>query len=202
MRFSRQSCRWQSHADQKGDDPKTDHTKGTTRTPGWQPEETEALTAKAGYECLNNATVARRPDAVGWAPLVGRPADYLPSGTVGQWLPAPCNGGPCKRGGDPRTDQVKKGDDSDPGLATLRDKRPNCHFRRKGTLEPAWVLHQGEGPQRPHSAKGRGPKDPSVVAPLHTCAESRPCSRDGTWGSSRHRQHHCFLAQRRHHARN
>ena len=28
----------------KGGDPKTDHV-GTTRTPGWHPEETEALTA-------------------------------------------------------------------------------------------------------------------------------------------------------------
>ena len=61
--------RWKS---KKGDDPKTDHTKVTTRTPGWQPEETEALTAKAGYDCLNNATVLRRPEAVVWAPLVGQ----------------------------------------------------------------------------------------------------------------------------------
>ena len=30
-------------------------------------------------------------------PLLGRPADCLPSGTVGQWLPAPCNGGPSAR---------------------------------------------------------------------------------------------------------
>ena len=28
----------------------------------------------------------------GGHPYLGRPADYLPSGTVGQWLPAPCNG--------------------------------------------------------------------------------------------------------------
>ena len=31
----------------KGGDPKTDHV-GTTRTPGWHPEETEALTARRG----------------------------------------------------------------------------------------------------------------------------------------------------------
>ena len=40
--------------------------------PGCQPKEKEALTAKAGYDCLNNATVPRRPEAVGWAPLVGQ----------------------------------------------------------------------------------------------------------------------------------
>ena len=32
----------------------------------------------------------------GGHPLCGRPAGYLPPGTVGQWLPAPCNGGKCK----------------------------------------------------------------------------------------------------------
>ena len=31
----------------KGGDPKTDH-EGTTRTPGWHPEETEAVTARRG----------------------------------------------------------------------------------------------------------------------------------------------------------
>ena len=41
----------------KGGVPRTDQTwKGTTRTAGWQTEETKALTAKAGYDCLNNAT--------------------------------------------------------------------------------------------------------------------------------------------------
>ena len=61
-------CRWQSHAEREvpqGGDPRTDQMwKGTTRTPGWQPEETEALTAKAGYDCLNNATVEKRPPSV------------------------------------------------------------------------------------------------------------------------------------------
>ena len=38
-------------------------------------------------DCFINATVPRvpiRPETVEWAPQVGRPADYLPSGTVGQ----------------------------------------------------------------------------------------------------------------------
>ena len=49
----------------------------------------------AGYDCRNNTTVLRRPEAAGWAPSrVCRPADYLPSGTVGQWeRRPPGNGG-------------------------------------------------------------------------------------------------------------
>ena len=88
-RWKRVTC------DKKGDDPKTDLTKGTTRTPGWQPEETEALTAKAGYDCLNNATVEKRPDAVGWAPSVWQ-ARWLPP-LRGLWVSGllpPYNGGP------------------------------------------------------------------------------------------------------------
>ena len=98
VRSSREFCRRQSHAGRelpKGDDPKTDHRKGLdSNLPGWQPKETASkLPSRA--DCFINATLLRRPEAVEWAPLVGRPADYLPSGTVGQWLPAPCNGGPC-----------------------------------------------------------------------------------------------------------
>ena len=36
----------------------------------------------------------------------GRPADYLPSGTVGQWPPATGQWWNVRRGGDPKTDQV------------------------------------------------------------------------------------------------
>ena len=47
---------------QKGDDPRTDH---------WHPKETASqLPSRA--DCFINATPSRRPDAVGWAPLVGR----------------------------------------------------------------------------------------------------------------------------------
>ena len=140
--------------------------KGTTRTPGWQPEETEALTAKAGYDCLNKATVPIRPEAVGWAPLVGRSADYLPSGTVGQWLPAPCNGGTCLRAATLEPTKRQWGR-LGPRAGIPKRLRPNCHSCPIGTLLPAWVLHQGKGPQGPHFVKGKGPKDPGVEAPLH-----------------------------------
>ena len=38
-----------------------------SKLPGWQPKEKATLTAKAGYDCLNNATEEICPEAVGWA---------------------------------------------------------------------------------------------------------------------------------------
>ena len=95
---------------------------------------------RAGYDCRNNTTVWSRPEAVGWAPLVcagplttslrglwvsgllppgqwWNDLGYLPPG---KWPPATGQWWNERRGGDPRTDQVK-GDDSDPGLASRRD---------------------------------------------------------------------------------
>ena len=37
------------------------------------------------------------------------PADYLPSGTVGQWLPAPVQRWTVQKGGDPGTDHAIQG---------------------------------------------------------------------------------------------
>ena len=53
------------------------------------PQGTTALTTppfvKAGFDCRNNTTVGRRPEAVGWAPSCD-PAPLTTSfGTVGQW---------------------------------------------------------------------------------------------------------------------
>ena len=66
----------------------------------------------AGYDCEKDATVERRPEAVGVA-LVGRTAGYLPSWTVGQWSPVTGQRWNERRGGDPRTDHVTKGADSE-----------------------------------------------------------------------------------------
>ena len=38
---------------------------------------------------------------------------------------------------------------------------------KRYSLTRVWVLHQGEGPQRPQCVKGKGLKDPGVEAPLH-----------------------------------
>ena len=57
------------------------------------PQGTTALSTppfvRAGYGCRNNTTVLKTPRNRGvGTPRVCRPADYLPSGTVGQWPPA------------------------------------------------------------------------------------------------------------------
>ena len=45
---------------------------GSLISPGLATQRDSFLTAKAGYDCLTNATEEIRPDAVGWAPLVGQ----------------------------------------------------------------------------------------------------------------------------------
>ena len=86
----------------------------------------ERVTSRsAGYDCVNNATIRKgrvwlpkhyrfeTPRSRGVGTLRdGRPADYLPPGTVGQWPPAT---------GRPKNRPSDKGDDSDPGLASRRD---------------------------------------------------------------------------------
>ena len=108
----------------------------------------------------------------------GRPADYLPPGTVGQWPPAAGQWWTVQKGGDPRTDHAIQGDDSDPGLASRRDCVLTATLSQRGTLKPAWVAHNREGAQRPQCAKGRGPKDPGVAAPLPAAVCRGNCWRD------------------------
>ena len=87
----------------------------------------------AGYDCVNNATVGElkggdpRTDHTkkgddsdpglasrGVSTLrVCRPADCLLPGTVGQWPPATGQWWNARRGGDPKTDQVTQGADSE-----------------------------------------------------------------------------------------
>ena len=76
--------RWQIRRElPKGDDPRTDHRKGAdSNLPGWQPKET-ASSLPNRADCFINATPYRSPDAVGWAPLVGRP---LTTSLRGLWV--------------------------------------------------------------------------------------------------------------------
>ena len=99
---------------------------------------------------------------MGWAPLVGRPADYLPSGTVGQWLPAPCNGGPNQRTATLEPTMRQRGR-LGPRAGIPKRQLPSCHSCQRGTLK---VAHNREGARRPQCAKGKGPEDCGVVAPL------------------------------------
>ena len=78
-----------------------------------------------------------------------RLADYLPSGTVGQWPPATGQWWNERRGGDPKTDPVKQGADS--LLPGWQPKENASQLPQQGgTVKSAWVasLHKVfEGPR-------------------------------------------------------
>ena len=79
--------------------------------------------------------VAQKP--WGGHPSCGRPADYLPSGTVGQWPRASCYRWNERRGGD-KTDQVTQGADS--ALQGWQPKETASQLPQQGgTLKSAWV---------------------------------------------------------------
>ena len=139
----------------------------------------------AGYDCENNATVREgqgttarttppfvkgrvrlrettpllRDGQKPWSghPSCGRTADYLPFGdcsgilSPGQWWNE-------RKGGDPRTEQVTKGADSElPGWQP-KERRPFCSLSPKsGTLEPAWVVsvHRRGGDPRTLASRRR-----------------------------------------------
>ena len=97
-----------------------------------EPQGTTALTTpplvRAGYDCRNNTTSLRRPEAVGWAPSVL--AGPLTTSLRGLWVSGllqPGNGGTNERGGDPKADQVTQGADS---------QLPGWHPKEKATLLP------------------------------------------------------------------
>ena len=84
-------------------------------------------------------------------------AGPLTTSLHGLWVSGllpPCNGGPVRIVGDPKTDQASKGSDSD--LAGWQPKETASQLPQgKGTLELAWVvsLHKREGAQGPQCAK-------------------------------------------------
>ena len=112
----------------KGGDPRTDQTrKGTTRTLGWHPEETASQLPQEDVQ---------KP----WCghPSCGRPAGYLPSGTVGQWPLVTGQWWNVLKGGDAGTDHMTKGADSElPGwqrketASQLPLVTSNCHATDK-----------------------------------------------------------------------
>ena len=96
-------------------------------------------------------------------------AGYLISGTVGQWYPVTGQWWNERKGGDPRTDQVTKELTHKSRVGIPKRLRPNCpSSTKKGALEPAWVasVYKGERAQGHQRAKGIGPKDLGVAAPL------------------------------------
>ena len=97
-------------------------------------------------------------------PRCGRPADYLPSGTVGQWPPATRQRWAVQK--ERRPENRPSDERGRLGPRAGIPKENEAQLPQKGTLLPPWVLYQGEGPQRPHCVKGRGLKDFGVAAPL------------------------------------
>ena len=94
-------------------------------------------------------------------PSCGRPADYLPSGTVGQWHPVTGQWWNELQGGDPKTDQVTQGADSK--LPGWQPKEKAAQLPEKGgTLETAWVASvqkKGGAPKTP-AYEGEGTQEP------------------------------------------
>ena len=100
----------------------------------------------------------------------GRPADCLPPGTVGQWPPAPGNGGPCTKAA---SRQPTKRGRLGPRADIPKRLRPNC--QKKEVLSTHRGLQhtkRGRGPKTPLS-EGKGPENPGVVAPFAFAGLSR-----------------------------
>ena len=87
-------------------------------------------------------------------PRVCRPADYLPSGTVGQWPPATGQWWNERRGGDPTTDQATKGLTQNSRAGNPKRKRPNCH--NKEVLSNQRGLQQRNKWSKSHDPWRRG----------------------------------------------
>ena len=109
------------------------------------------------------AIVPRNPDAVGWHPWLDRPADYLPSGTVGQWPPVPCNGGPSTRAATRKPTMQPRGLTQNSRAGN--PKRTNSHQTEYSRTSVDCSARTGTGAQRPHCPKGRA-ENPGVVAPF------------------------------------
>ena len=96
-------------------------------------------------------------------------AGPLTTSLRGLWVSGllpPGNGGLCKRAATLKPTKCHRGLTHNSRAGNPKRLRPNCHSCPRGTLEPAWVSHQGEGAQRPQCAKGKGPENPGVAAPL------------------------------------
>ena len=127
------------------------------------PKRCDLLTAKAGYDCFINATPLRNAQKpCGGHPWCGRHAD-LPAGTVGQWPPAPCNGGPNQRAATVEPTMRQRGR-LGPQAGIPQRQLPNCHKKRYSRTSMG-IAHKGGGPKTPVRVKGKGPKDPGVEAP-------------------------------------
>ena len=91
------------------------------------------------HDCLHNATVERDAQMPwGGHPLCGKPADYLPPGTVGQWPPATFTMADRVRGGVPIT--VKK-ERLGPWAGIPKRKLPNCQSHKRYSRNSVGCIH-------------------------------------------------------------
>ena len=134
--------------------------KGTTRTPAGILKRLRPnchTAAGPTAETTPPLCVAQKP--WGGHPSCSRPADYLPSGTVGQWPPATGQWWNERRGGDLITDQVTQGADSHNTRAgNPKRTRPNCHSKEVLSNQRGWHQYiEREGAQGPQWSKGQEP---------------------------------------------
>ena len=91
---------------------------------------------RAGYDCQNNTTVRRRPEAVGWAPSVLAGPLTTSFGTVGQW----------ERRHRAMVERTKGRRPKNRPCVT-KGRRPKNRPAKGGTLEATWG--RGEGTREP-----------------------------------------------------
>ena len=107
-------------------------------------------------------------------PSCGRPADYLPSGTVGQWHPVTGQWWNELQGGDPKTDQVTQGLTQNSRAGNPKRKRPNCHRKEELSKQRGWHLckKRGGAPKTP-ACEGEGTQEPWRRGATGFCRLSR-----------------------------
>ena len=130
----------------KGDVPRTVHKRGFTRISRAGNPKRKRPNCQSRVRLLKQRHRCETPRSRG----VGRPAYYLPSGTVGQWLPAPCNGGPSARAATRK--QTRRG---------RLGPRAGIPKRRDLTAKQGRLLHQRYCSKMPRS---RGVGTPSGQA--------------------------------------
>ena len=150
----------------------------------------------AGYDCENNATVREgqgttarttpplRDGQKPWGghPSCGRTADYLPSGTVAQWYPVTGQWWNERQGGDPRTEQVTKGADSEPpGCQTQKETSFLLLVtkKRNSRTSVGGVSAQRGGNLKTPVCEGEGAQGPWRRGAANCCRLSRQLLVDG-----------------------
>ena len=125
---------------------------GSLVSPGLASQRDRFLTAKQGRLLHQRQPLLLDAQMPWGGHQLGRPADYLPPGTVGQWLPAPCNGGATRK-----PTKRPRGLTHNSRAGIPKRQRPNCHQR--STLKQAWTASVRKG-------EGRGPETLERVVQL------------------------------------